>query len=186
MMKRLAGLCLLVASQSALAAELPPPADLQGTGGKLVANSHGLLGELQNFMRQQGVDADRLSADAMVRVMIDWYRFAPIGPAAGSPADDALVYRYGGWSEGCATAFKLSLLRRVTERNTMEADPDRFAGITLMFEPSAQAELMPFTTASSDWKSIDAFLGAIESSPAFKQLAVATPMAVLVESGGVR
>ncbi len=185
-MKRLAGLCLLVASQSALAAELPPPADLQGTGGKLVANSHGLLGELQNFMRQQGVDADRLSADAMVRLMIDWYRFAPIGPAAGSPADDVLVYRYGGWSEGCATAFKLSLLRRVTERNTIDADPDRFAGITLMFEPSGNADLMPFTAVSSDWKSIEAFLGAIESSPAFKQLAVSIPMAVLVESGGVR
>ena len=35
-------------------------------------------------------------------------------------------------------------------------------------------------------KAIEAFLEAIESSPAFKQLAVATPMAVLVESGGVR
>ena len=185
-MKRLAGLCLLVASLSALAAELPPRSDLQGAGDKLVASSHGLLGELQSFIRQQGVDASRLSADTMVRLMIDWFRFAPIDPVAGVAAADALVYRYGGWSEGCATAFKLSLLRRVTERNTIDADPDRFAGITVMFEPSGQAELMPFTTVSSDWKSIEAFLGAIENSPAFKQLAVATPMAVLVESGGVR
>ena len=99
---------------------------------------------------------------------------------------DALVYRYGGWSEGCATAFKLSLLRRVTGHNAIGADPDRFAGITLMFEPSGHADLMPFTAVSSDWKSIEAFQEAIENSPAFKELAVATPMAVLVESGGVR
>jgi hypothetical protein len=45
---------------------------------------------------------------------------------------------------------------------------------------------MPFIAVSSDWKSIEAFQQAIESSPAFKELAVATPMAVLVESGGVR
>ena len=187
MMKRFFGVCLLITSLSALAAEPPLPADFDGAGEKPVVTSHGLLGELQSFMHQQGVDADRLSADTMVRLMIDWFRFAPpVDPVAGASSADALVYRYGGWSEGCATAFKLSLLRRVTERDTMDADPDRFAGITLMFEPSANAELMPFTAVSSDWKSIEAFLGAIENSPAFKQLAVATPMAVLVESGGVR
>ena len=68
----------------------------------------------------------------------------------------------------------------------MDGVTKQFAGITLMFEPSRQAELIPFTTASSDWKSIEAFMEAIESSPAFKELAIATPMAVLVESGGVR
>ena len=99
---------------------------------------------------------------------------------------DALVYRYGGWSEGCATAFKLSLLRRVTERDATGVETERFAGITLMFEPSGQGELMPFTAVSSDAKSIEAFLQTIESSPAFKVLAGATPMGVLVESGGLR
>ena len=185
---RFAGVCLLLTSLSAFAAEPPVPADFNDAEEKPVATSHALLARLESFMQQQGVDAGRLGADTMVRLMIDWYRFAPIDAAEGaaSAEADALVYRYGGWSEGCATAFKLSLLRRVTERNTHGADPDRFAGITLMFEPSGQAELMPFTTASSDWKSIDAFLEAIESSPAFKQLAIATPMAVLVESGGVR
>ena len=140
----------------------------------------------QVFMREKGVEAQGLSAEGMVRLIIDWYRFSPGDAVPSESSSDALVYRYGGWSEGCATAFKLSLLRRVTGRNPIGADPDRFAGITLMFEPSAQADLMPFTTASSDWKSIEAFLEAIESSPAFRQLAVATPMAVLVESGGVR
>ncbi|MBI3528227.1 MAG: hypothetical protein HY067_09675 [Betaproteobacteria bacterium] len=186
MMKRFLGACLIITSLSAVAAEPPAPADLNGAGGKPVATSHGLLAELESFLHRQGVDASRLSADTMVRLMIDWYRFAPGDSVADGLFADVLVYRYGGWSEGCATAFKLSLLRRVTERNAIGADPDRFAGITLMFEPSGQAELMPFTTASSDWKSIDAFLEAIESSPAFKQLAVATPMAVLIESGGLR
>ena len=137
-------------------------------------------------MREQGVDAQRLSADGMVRLMIDWYRFSRGDSVPSESSSDALVYRYGGWSEGCATAFKLSLLRRVTGRNAHEGHPDRVAGITLMFEPSSQAELLPFSTASTDWKSLEAFLNAIESSPAFRQLAVATPMAVLVESGGVR
>ena len=185
-MKRFAGVCLLVASLSAFAAEPPIPSDSNGDAERLGATSHPLLAKLEVFMREQGVEAERLSADGMVRLMIDWFRFAPGDSVTGGSSSDALVYRYGGWSEGCATAFKLSLLRRVTGRKTIGADPEQFAGITLMFEPSAQADLMPFTTASSDWKSIEAFQEAIESSPAFKQLAVATPMAVLVESGGVR
>ena len=187
-MQRIFGAGLLATSLTAFAAGPPAPADISSAGEEPGASSHGLLAELESFIRQQGVDASRLGADTMVRLMIDWFRFAPRDSvAAVSAADaDALVYRYGGWSEGCATAFKLSLLRRVTGRNTIGADPEQFAGITVMFEPSAQAELMPFTTVSSDWKSIEDFLQAVEKSPAFKQLALATPMAVLVESGGVR
>ena len=181
-----AAACLISVSLSAFGAELPVPADLDGAGEKPVAPSNALLAQLQSFMRQQGVDADRLGADAMVRLMIDWFRFSPVASAEGTSPADALVYRYGGWSEGCATAFKLSLLRRVTARNAIDSAADQLAGITLMFEPSGQGELMPFTTASSDWKSIEAFQEAVENSPAFRQLAVATPMAVLVESGGVR
>jgi len=45
---------------------------------------------------------------------------------------------------------------------------------------------MPFTAVSSDAKSIEAFLQTIESSPAFRELADATPMGVLVEGGGLR
>ena len=185
-MRRLAGVCLLSAWLSAFAAEPPVPADIHGGGENPVATSHGLLAELQSFMRQQGVDVSGLSAEAMVGLMIDWFRFAPGDALARGSSADALVYRYGGWSEGCATAFKLSLLRRVTRPDSIGAQPEQFAGITLMFEPSGHAELMPFTTASSDWKSIEAFVDAIESSPAFRQLAAVTPMAVLVESGGVR
>lgn len=187
MMKHLAGACLLLTSLSAFAVEPAAPADFTDAGEKPVATSHALLANLQSFMRQQGVDTEHLSADAMVRLMIDWFRFVPIDSVAGAPVDaDALVYRYGGWSEGCATAFKLSLLRRVTERNTIGADPDRLAGITLMFDPGGHADLMPFTAVSSDWKSMEAFLQAIENSPAFKQLAAVTPMAVVIENGSVR
>ena len=184
-MKRFFSVCLFITSLSAFAVEPPGPADFDGAGEKPVATSHALLAKLESFMRQQRVEAGRLGADTMVRLMIDWFRFAPSESVTGASSADALVYRYGGWSEGCATAFKLSLLRRV-RRNAIEGATDLLAGITLMFEPSGQAELMPFTTASSDWKSIEAFLEAIENSPAFRQLAVATPMAVLVETGAVR
>jgi hypothetical protein len=186
MMKPFLGACLLMTWLSAFAAGPPVPADFNDAGEKAFATSHGLLAELESFMRQQGVDAGHLSADAAVRLMIDWFRFAPGDAVTRGPSADALVYRYGGWSEGCATAFKLSLLRRVAGRNASGVDPEQFAGITLMFEPSSQAELLPFTAVSSDWKSIEDFLKAVENSPAFKQLALATPMAVLVESGGVR
>ena len=150
------------------------------------ATSHGLRAQLESFMRQQGIEAQSIeaqsmSADAMVRLMIDWYRFAQVRTAADS---DDLVFRYGGWSEGCATAFKFSLLRRVAARDA--ATPERLAGITLMFEPSAQAELRPFAAVSSDSQSIEAFAAVIAGSPAFRILASATPMAVLVESGTVR
>ncbi len=71
-------------------------------------------------------------------------------------------------------------------RNAIDGGTEQLAGITLMFEPSGQGELMPFTTSSTDWKSVDAFLEAIQDSPAFRGLATATPMAVVLESGGLR
>ena len=175
--------CALVVATTAHGAESRAPAEPGGDSE--IAPSHGLMAKLQGYVREQGVDVTQLNADAMVRLMIDWYRFTPVQGRGGQASDDTLVYRYGGWSEGCATAFKLSLLRRVTQRTG--AQPlERFAGITLMFEPSNQAELLPFSAVSSDAKSMDAFLQTIESSPAFKQLAGATPMSVMIETGGVR
>jgi hypothetical protein len=149
-------------------------------------NSYSLIAALQSFLRQRGIEVDRLTADPMVRLMIDWFRLVPIDLLERSSSNDTLVYRYGGWSEGCATGYNFSLLRRITESNGNGGDTDWFAGITLMFEPSFYAELAPFSTVSSDWKSIDAFLYAIESSPAYRVLAAAKPMTVLVESGGLR
>jgi hypothetical protein len=149
-------------------------------------NSYSLIAALQSFLRQRGVEVDRLTADPMVRLVIDWFRLVPIDLLERSSSSDALVYRYGGWSEGCATGFNFSLLRRITQNNENGGDTDWFAEITLMFEPSFYAELAPFSTVSSDWKSIDVFLNAIESSPAFRVLAAAKPMTVLVESGGLR
>jgi len=187
-MKPLLGMCLLVASVSAFAAEdatdsRTGPIVLEGTSAP---TSHSLLTQLQGFLHQRGVDTETLTADAAVGLMIDWFRFTRVGTADDASASDALVFRYGGWSEGCATAFNLSLLRRVKVNNAGGDAQDRVAGITLMFEPSGNAEILPFTTASSDWKSIDAFLQAVENSPAFKQLATATPMGVLMEGGGLR
>ena len=151
-----------------------------------MANSYSLLAALQNFLHQRGVEIEGLTADPMVRLMIDWFRLVPLDLLKGPSTAEALVFRYGGWSEGCATGFRFSLLRRITEPGTDGADTDWFAGITLMFEPSRYADLTPFDTASSDWKSLDAFLAAVESSPAYNTLAGVQPMTVLLESGGLR
>jgi hypothetical protein len=149
-------------------------------------NSYILLGALQSFLHQRDVEVERLTADQMVPLMFDWFRLVPVDTLDRTSTADALVYRYGGWSEGCATGFRLSLLRRVTEPAADNGNTDWYAGITLMFEPSRYAALVPFATASPDWKSIDAFLHAIEGSEAFKLLATATPMTALLESGGLR
>ena len=196
MKKRLLWSCLFLTSVCAFAEE--PPSTL-GTGnaadvpahpilpaGTRVLTSHGLLTQLQSFMRERDVEPSDLSANEMVRLMVDWFRFAPVDAIGGAPSVDALVFRYGGWSEGCATAFKLSVLRQVTPKDAAVGETDLLAGITLMFEPSKQAELLPFSTASTDWKSVDAFLQAVESSPAFRMLASTKPMSAMIESGGLR
>jgi hypothetical protein len=149
-------------------------------------NSYILLGALQSFLHQRDVQVERLTADRMVPLMVDWFRLVPVDTLERPATADVLVYRYGGWSEGCATGFRLSLLRRVTERGADGANTDWYAGVTLIFEPSRYASLAPFDTVSADWKSIDAFLQAIEGSEAFKLLATATPMTALLESGGLR
>lgn len=181
-MRKLAGVCLLIASLSASADDAAVSAQANTADGSAGISSHGLMLELQDFLRQRNVDVNQLGADEMVRVMIDWYRFMPVGKAQ----DDALVYRYAGWSEGCATAFKLSLLRQVTQRDATGAGIQRLAGITMMFDPSGKGELLPFTAVSADSKSIEAFLQTVEGSPGFKELAGTTPMGVLIEGGGLR
>jgi hypothetical protein len=137
------------------------------------------LAALQSYLRKRGLDPNSLTVADTVDVMLDWYRLAPMG----GPSEDQLVFRYGGWSEGCATAFKLSLLRRVAPG----ADgAERLAGITVMFEPSGQGELAQFAAQSGETASLEAFVAVIKNSPAYKKLGNATPMAVMVEAGGVR
>jgi hypothetical protein len=149
-------------------------------------NSFSLLAALQSFLRERNIDVEHLTVDPMITAMIDWFRLVPLDLIKDASSTDVLVYRYGGWSEGCATGFRFGVLRRITEPNAKEGDTDWLAGITLMFEPSRYADLAPLITVSSDWQSIDAFLHAIESSPAYKMLVGKPPMSVLVESGGLR
>ena len=195
-LKRLLCSCLFLTSVCVFAEE-PPSTLVNGNAADVPAHpivlagtrmltSHGLLTQLQRYMREREVEPNDLSADEMVRLMVDWLRFAPVDVIGGAPSADALVFRYGGWSEGCATAFKLSVLRQVTPKDAVGGETDLLAGITLMFEPSGQAELLPFSTASTDWKSVDAFLQAVESSPAFRLLASKKPMSAMIESGGLR
>ena len=149
-------------------------------------NSFNLLAALQDFLRERNINAERLTVEPMIRAMLDWFRLERLALVKDASATDVLVYRYGGWSEGCATGFKLSVLRRITEPNATQGDTDWIAGITLMFDPSTYSDLTPFNTVSSDWQSLDAFLHAIESSPAYKRLVAEAPMSVLLESGGLR
>jgi len=185
------GMCLLVASFLVLAAMPVRAGDVaadatEPVAGAPVFTSHGLLGQLEGFLHQRELDSTRLTADSMVGAMIDWMRFEPVRAVQDTPASDTLVYQYGGWSEGCATGFKLSLLRKVSAPDAGGEQFAQTAGITLIFEPSANTDLAPFKLASSDAKSIDDFLAAIESSPAYQKLASTTPMSVVIESGGMR
>jgi len=176
----LIGILLLLGTAAADAAPVPAvdPADDALAG----LSSHGLMTQLQEFLRERNVDINQLGADEMLGVMVDWYRFAPVAMADA----DALVFRYAGWSEGCATAFKLSLLRQGTQRDATGASHERLAGITLMFDPSGKGELLPFSAVSSDAKSIEGFVQTVEGSPAFKELAGTKPMGALIEAGGLR
>lgn len=145
-------------------------------------NSYSLLAELESFLQRRSVTVDQLTAEPMLRLMIDWFRLVPVDPSG----DDALVYRTGGWSEGCATGFKVSLLRRVVEKSANGPDTEWFAGITLMFEPSGYSDLPPFKAVSSDWPSLDGFTQTVEGSQTYKTIVKATPMGVAIESGGLR
>jgi hypothetical protein len=147
-------------------------------------NSYLLLGELQRFLEQRSTAVDDLTPAQAVGLMLDWFGRGPVDTQPG--AGDALVFRYGGWSEGCATGFKVSLLRRVTEKSESGSDTEWFAGITLMFEPSNHAEIAPYSTTSLDWESLDAFAQAVKRSPGFKAIVAEKPMGALLESGGVR
>jgi hypothetical protein len=149
-------------------------------------NSYALISALQNFMHERGVVVEHLTADPMVHLMMDWYRLVPLELLKGVSSTEALVYRYGGWSEGCATGFRFSLLRRVTEASAEGEHTEWFAGITLLFDPSGYADVPPLDIASSDWTSLEAFMATIEDSAIYRKLASATPMSVLLESGGLR
>jgi hypothetical protein len=152
----------------------------------VIANSFSLLAALQSFLRERNIDVERLTVGPMIEAMIDWYRLVPLNLIKDTASTDVLIYRCGGWSEGCSTGFIFSVLRRITEPKEKEVSTDWIAGVTLMFEPSRYAGLAPLTIISSDWQSIDAFLHAIESSPAYKMLVAESPMSVLLESGGLR
>jgi hypothetical protein len=173
-------LVLLLAATPAFAEE-PQSLAAADVADLHAMSSHGLMRQLERFMHERGVAVDDLTADAAVALMVDWMRFSP-----QAAAGDALLYQYSGWSEGCATAFKMSLLRRVTERAAGGGKVEHAAGITLMFEPSGQSDLKPYSAVSSDTSSLDAFMSAIERTPAFLELGTQKPMAAMVESGGIR
>lgn len=177
----------LALGRSAIAGEIAPVADVERDAAISAAPIHvadasapekiELLADLEDYLRQRDVDIDSLTVDKMLGVMTDWYRSVPIVPN-GEGAGDMLQFRYGGWSEGCATGFNVSLMRRAVGRGA--------AGITLMFEPSGGADLESFSTALSDPAAMAVFMEAVRGSPAFQAFGSARTMGALIEKGGLR
>jgi len=147
-------------------------------------DAYTLLSSLERFLRERDATLDGLTVDPMLALVFDWYRQVGIEMEAPALAD-VLVYRYGGWSEGCATGYRFSLMRRVTPAGA-DAATSFNAGITLMFDPGKLGHIQGWSTASSEYKSLDAFLEAIESSPAYKALSDANPMGAMLEMGALR
>ena len=170
---------LLACALPALAGESEPTS--VAAAETRVHSSHGLLKQLEKFMDQRQAAVGELNAAEAVGLMVDWMRFSPV-----ASAEDSLLYQYGGWSEGCATAFKLSVLRKVVELGADGASVEHLAGITLMYEPSSQSEFTPYKAASSGAKTLEGFVQSIEASPAFVALGTQKPMASMLETGGIR
>lgn len=151
-----------------------------------VLSSHGLLSQLERFLQQREIEVGLLTADAVAGVMLDWMRFSPIDAGGEGGTADELVYQYGGWSEGCATGFKLSLLRKVTGPAIGDGNGALTVGITLLFDSGANTRFAPYRLASSESKSIEDFMAGIERSPAYAKLAAETPMSAFIERGAMR
>lgn len=148
-------------------------------------DAYTLLSSLEKYMLEREVPVEGLTADPMIMLMFDWYRRVKVDRLGETARADVLVYRYGGWSEGCATGYRFSLMRRVTPAEGDGATSFN-AGVTLMFDPGNLGHLEAFSAASSDYDTLDAFLQAIESSPAYRTLATARPMGAMLEMGALR
>lgn len=148
-------------------------------------NSHILLSSLQTHLQHRGVEVERVTPVEMVHAMLDWFRNQRVALAGSDVTDDTLLYRYGGWSEGCATGFKLSLLRRV-RTGTGDTRADWIAGMTMMFDPSRFTDVAPFSTLASDWQTLDAFVHAIEGSRGFQLVTEGAQSGAMLEVGGLR
>ena len=60
-----------------------------------------LSSSLQAFFNQRGVDVERPTADAMIKLMVDWFRLVPIqGMAADMCAAVSLWRLVGGLCDG--------------------------------------------------------------------------------------
>ncbi len=148
-------------------------------------DAYALLSSLEQYLLERQVPVEGLTADPMIMLVFDWYRRVKADRLGQPVQADVLVYRYGGWSEGCATGYRFSLMRRVTPAQGDGATSFN-AGVTLMFDPGNLGHLHSFSAASSDYETLDAFLEAIESSPAYRALATATPMGAMLEMGALR
>ena len=123
-----------------------------------------LTASLNNFLQQRAVVTARLSSHPMLELMADWYRFTPFDGVSHGPPADTLMFRYGGWSEGCATGFKIGLQRRITP---LDAPRVMEAGITMLFGWERYSGVEPFSVGLEQAGSLEAFVKAVEASRGF-------------------
>jgi hypothetical protein len=85
------------------------------------------------------------------------------------------------------TGFKWGVLRQVTQIDVVGGTrTDRFAGLTLMFEPARFSGVAPWRTETRDPAKLEGFVAAIERTPAYEMATSQKPMGVVLQSGGLR
>lgn len=139
-----------------------------------------LQSSLQTFLAQRSVSVRELTVHPATELMVDWFRLVPIEGIPHRAPEDTLVFRYGGWSEGCATGFKIRTQRRIALPDGA-VQSSAVVGIALLFATDRFGDLDPLATSTSDWRSLEAFVAAIESSAGFLRLAAERPSDVLLE-----
>jgi hypothetical protein len=151
-----------------------------------VPDAIGLLGRLQQFLDRRRVDVATLDGEGLVTLMVEWYRQTALDPADATATADVLMHQYGGWSEGCATGFKWGVVRRVELTEPDGSRVERFAGLTLMLEPSRFSGVAPVRFEVADRGALDAFVQRVERTPAYDTVLGERPMGVVLQSGGLR
>lgn len=149
-------------------------------------DSNGLLAELERYLHQRGAVPQSMGVEQALLVMADWFRLHPLPLLAPAPGADALLFRYGAWSEGCATGFNVGVLRQVRQPRLDGGVQEWMAGITVIFEPSRYRDLEAFALRSDERPTLEAFLAAVRAAPGYRATVGASPMTVAVENGALR
>ena len=155
-------------------------------------NAFTMLNALQAFLEKRSVDVNTVRADDMVTLMhgllIKSFQRL-LGKLAGAVARQNVEQAQWTGQENGINALeqrRVALLPLGQRQDVAVAHVEWLSGITLMFEPAGYAHLKSMSIASSESASIESFMRTVQQSPAYQACVYVTPVAVLVESGGVR